>query len=120
MPASDCPHNIFGRPFAADMMRQKRVFISHRVLDKPVARSLARYFEFLELHYYLDEEDEVLQRVINESHSNDRAIVESIDAGVAHATHLIAVLSERSPPRWLILRIERCFWGAYFGEFPNP
>jgi hypothetical protein len=41
-------------------------------------------------------DDEVLQRVINEGHSNDRAIVESIDPGIAHSTHLIAVLSERT------------------------
>jgi TIR domain len=96
------PHNIFGQPLTEDLKQHVRVFISHRLADKPVARSLARYFEFLELHYYLDEEDEVLQRVINEGLSGDRALVESIDAGVAHSTHLIAVLSERTMGSWWV------------------
>lgn len=102
MSGSNCPHNILGRALTEDLRQHPRVFISHRFPDKATARALARYFEFLELHYYLDEEDDVLQRVVDEGHSNDRGLVESIDAGIAHATHLIAVLSDRTMGSWWV------------------
>jgi hypothetical protein len=55
-------HNVFGQPLTEEVRKHKRIFISHRQYDKAVALEIARYFEFLELHYYLDEEDEVLQQ----------------------------------------------------------
>jgi hypothetical protein len=55
-------HNVFGQPLTEEVRKHKRIFISHRQYDKAVALEIARYFEFLGLHYYLDEEDEVLQQ----------------------------------------------------------
>jgi|GEM_PF-4100191 len=95
-------HNIFGRSTTDEIQRHRRVFISHRMADKVVARNIARYFEFLGLHYYFDEQDTVLQQMLKEGHSDDRALVESIDVGLAHSTHVLAVLSERTMGSWWV------------------
>lgn len=95
-------HNVFGKPIAGELANKSRVFISHRLADKPVARGVARYFEFLGLHYYFDEEDAVLQKAVKEGHSDARAIVESIDDGLAHSTHLLGVLSTQTMGSWWV------------------
>ena len=95
-------HNIFGRSITGELQKHKRAFISHRMADKVVARRVAEYFEFLGLHYYFDEQDAVLQQMLKEGHSDDRALVESIDAGLAHSSHVLAVLSERTMGSWWV------------------
>jgi hypothetical protein len=88
-------HNVFGQPITEALSEKNRVFISHRMTDKEVAQEVAQYFEFLGLYYLFDEEDAVLRQVLSEGHSGDRAIVEAIDDGLTHSTHILAVLSER-------------------------
>ena len=95
-------HNIFGEPLTEPVRKHRRVFISHRRFDTAVARKIAGYFDFLGLHYYLDEEDEVLQQTLARGHSTDRALVESIDQGLAHSTHLLAILSDRTMGSWWV------------------
>jgi hypothetical protein len=76
------PHNIIAQE-TTDALRQKsRVFLSHRMADADVTWEIAEYFEFLGLHYYFDEKDEVLNDLLACGHSNDVALVESIDRGL--------------------------------------
>ena len=95
-------YNICSHEITPDIIEHSRVFISHRLTDKPFAREIARYFEFLGVYHYFDEKDLTLQKAIQEGHSNDRAIVESIDEGLAHSTHLLAVLSARTMGSWWV------------------
>ncbi|HEX2076349.1 MAG TPA: toll/interleukin-1 receptor domain-containing protein [Longimicrobium sp.] len=95
-------HNVFGRPIDQPLQEKSRIFISHRLADKLYARAIAEYFESIGLHYYFDEQDEVLQRAAQEGHSQDVAIVQAIDDGLAHSTHLLAVLSSRTMGSWWV------------------
>lgn len=95
-------HNIFRRAMNGELGEKPRVFISRRQSDKETARLLASYFEFLALHYYFDEEDAVLQQAANAAHPDVQGIVDSIEAGLAHSTHLLAVLSEKTMGSWWV------------------
>jgi hypothetical protein len=70
--------------------------------DSQVARDVAEYFEFLGLNYYFDEKDEVLKELVACGHANDVALVESIDRGLAHSSHLLAILSSRMMGSWWV------------------
>ena len=95
-------HNILGRELTDAVTQTNRVFLSHRMADTDVTREIAEYFEFHELHYYFDENDEVLKNLVACGHSNDMALVESIDRGIAHSSHLLAVLSNRTMGSWWV------------------
>jgi hypothetical protein len=95
-------HNVFARPIDESLQNKPRVFISHRNADKEYARAVASYFETIGLHYYFDEEDEVLASALRVGNSKDAAIVEAIDHGLAHSTHLLAVLSRRTMGSWWV------------------
>jgi hypothetical protein len=70
--------------------------------DSDVSREIAEYFEFLGLNYYFDEKDEVLKELGACGHSDDVALVESIDRGLAHSSHLLAILSSRTMGSWWV------------------
>lgn len=72
-------HNIMGQQMTDALRQTHRVFLSHRMADTDVTREIADYFEFLGLHYYFDEKDEVLKELVACGHTNDVALVESID-----------------------------------------
>jgi hypothetical protein len=84
------------------LAKEPRIFISHRAADKPYARRIADYFENIGLHYYFDERDEVLQAAVATGGSGAAAIVAAIDHGLAHSTHLLAVLSRRTMGSWWV------------------
>jgi hypothetical protein len=96
-----CSHNVIGTDITATTDRSC-VFISHRRADKPIARQLAQYFDFLGLLYYFDEQDIVLNRMLAEGHSSDRALVETIEAGLRHSSHLLGVLSMQTMGSWWV------------------
>ena len=96
------PHNIFEKQTTDEIQKRNRVFISHRQSDKDVARNLAKYFEFIGLYYYFDEEDKILIEMKNKGMADDEALVESIDEGLKHSTHVIAVLSKRTMGSWWV------------------
>jgi hypothetical protein len=50
-------HNVFNKGLHPALESRPRVFISHRLADKPFAREIAAYFETIGLHYYFDEQD---------------------------------------------------------------
>lgn len=101
-------HNIFGRAIDDSLQEKVRVFISHRATDKEYAKAIATYFESVGLHYYFDEQDELLLKATRDGHSEDSAIVEAIDCGLTHSTHLLAVLSRRTMGSWWVpLRLEQ-------------
>jgi hypothetical protein len=96
------PHNIIGQEITDALRQTSRVFLSHRMADADVTREIAEYFEFLGLHYYFDEKDEVLRELVACGHSDDVAVVESIDRGLAHSSHLLAILSSRTMGSWWV------------------
>lgn len=75
------PHNVYGRPLAAEHISAARVFLSHRYADKPAVRELAEYLEHLQVFYYFDERDETLRRLREQGHSEPQALVNAIDEG---------------------------------------
>ena len=95
-------HNVYRREMTPELEEKPRVFLSHRQADKEAARLLAHYFEFLALHYYFDEADEVLQQAASAAEPDVQGIVDSIEAGLAHCTHLLAVLSEKTMGSWWV------------------
>jgi hypothetical protein len=78
------------------------VFISHRSGDKPAARSLALLLSELGLHYWLDEEDEDLQRAAMLGMTGDAALVHAIERGIRHSTSLLGLLSPRTVGSWWV------------------
>lgn len=95
-------HNIVGRCIDDSLRKKSRVFISHRAADKQYATAVAAYFESIGLHYYFDEQDEVLAESVRRGHNTDQAIVDAIDDGLAHSTHLLAILSRRTMGSWWV------------------
>jgi len=95
-------HNVFGRPVDESLQKKTRVFISHRAADKEYASAIASYFENIGLHYYFDEQDEDLLRVTRDGASEAAGIVAAIERGLAHSTHLLAVLSRRTMGSWWV------------------
>jgi hypothetical protein len=95
-------HNVLHLGLDDSLTEKKRVFISHRLTDKPYARAIAEYFEMIGLHYYFDENDQVLKDVVASGKNNDSAIVAAIDHGLQHSTHLLAVLSKRTMGSWWV------------------
>ena len=95
-------HNIFGKTLQGEFAKQPRVFISHRRDDKKAARAIARYLDFVGLHYYFDEDNEDLGRLRTADTIPDIALVEAIDRGITHGTHLLAVLSSRTMGSWWV------------------
>ncbi len=65
-------------------------------------RELAEYLEHLQLFYYFDECDETLRRLREQGHSEPQAIVNAIDEGIAHSTHLLGILSRRTMGSWWV------------------
>ena len=78
------------------------VFLSHRSLDKPVARALSRLVSALGIHFWLDEGDADLQRAAALGMTGDAALVHAIERGVRHSTHLIGLLSPRTMGSWWV------------------
>ena len=60
------------------------VFISYRLLDSAVAGSVAAFLMEADIDVYFSDRDAVLMKALDDS--NDRKIVQSIDAGIAEAT----------------------------------
>jgi hypothetical protein len=96
------PHNIKGQEITGAFRQTTGIFVSHRMADAHVAREIAEYFEFLGLYYYFDENDEVLKELVACGHANEVALVESIDRGLAHSSHLLAILSGRTMGSWWV------------------
>lgn len=96
------PDNVCGRPLSAELTSAARMFLSHRSADKQAVRELAEYLEHLQVFYYFDERDETLRRLREQGHSEPQAIVNAIDEGIAHSTHLLAILSRRTIGSWWV------------------
>lgn len=99
---STSPHNLFGVQLTPAHEQQPRVFLSHRRPDKDIAREIAAYFEQLGLYYYFDEQDVVLERMLACGHTEARAIVEAIEEGLRHCSHLLGVLSMHTMGSWWV------------------
>ncbi len=69
-------------------------------VDKPVARAIASVLSSLHVHYWLDEEDEDLQRAAALGMLGDKGLVHAIERGVRHATALLGLVSSRTAGSW--------------------
>lgn len=78
------------------------VFISHRSSDKPLARALARLFNSLGVHYWLDENDTDVQRAARLGMTGDSALVHAIERGMRHSTWLLGVITPRTAGSWWV------------------
>ena len=95
-------YNIFHREIDGALSAKPRIFISHRLGDKNFATAVASYFERIGLHYYFDEQDELLNEAVQGGHNDDLALVHAIERGLAHSSHLLAVLSRRTMGSWWV------------------
>jgi TIR domain len=68
------------------------VFLSHKKEDKPACKIIAEYLANAGIDYYLDEEDDDLQRAV--SISDPIKITEAIKKGIKNSTHMLVVISE--------------------------
>jgi hypothetical protein len=76
------------------------VFISHRSVDKPIARTLAREIERLNIDYWLDEEDEATQEAA--SADDAAAIAAAVEAGLVGSTHLLCLVTKNTQGSWWV------------------
>jgi hypothetical protein len=76
------------------------VFLSHRSIDKPIARTVARCLVAMDVDVYFDEYDLALQ--VATRVGDDVAIVKCIDDGLSNCTHLLGIITPNtftgSPP----------------------
>jgi hypothetical protein len=70
------------------------VFLSHKKEDKPASKKIAEYLSNAGIDYYLDEEDEDLQRAA--SVSDPIKIIEAIKQSIKNITHMLVVISEKT------------------------
>jgi hypothetical protein len=96
--------NIYSpEDLAADAVpAAERVFISHRLADKPLARAVAAVFRAQRLHYWFDEEDEDARRAAGLGMAGDQALVYSIERGIRHCSQILGLLSERTRGSWWV------------------
>lgn len=96
--------NIYSpKDLAADAVpAPERVFISHRLADKPLARAVAAVFRAQRLHYWFDEEDEDIRRAAGLGMAGDQALVYSIERGIRHCSQILGLLSERTRNSWWV------------------
>ena len=94
-------YNAEDRPEIAQPPGPK-VFISHCSLDKPVARAITSLLSSLDVHYWLDEEDEDLQRAAALGMLGDKGLVHAIERGIRHATALLGLVSSRTVGSWWV------------------
>ena len=76
------------------------VFISHRSVDKHIARQLTSILAELGIDYYFDEEDlglQLAQRV-----GDHQAIVYCIEDGLANSTHLVGIITPKTRGSWWV------------------
>ena len=99
--ATDNSLNIYS-PVDRDLPSVERVFISHRSLDKPLAKAIAALFEGLGLHYWFDSQDEDTRRAAELGMAGDQAIVHAIERGVKHSSRVLGLLSASTRGSWWV------------------
>lgn len=89
--------NVLNRLFeilSKSVEKKPCVFLSHKKEDKPACKKIAEYLSDAGIDYYLDEEDEDLQRAA--SVSDPIKITEAIKKGINNSTHMLVVISEKT------------------------
>jgi hypothetical protein len=80
---------------------RKCVFISHKYEDKVAARRIGKFImNDLDLDIYLDENDEDLQKAIE--NEDDKSITLAINKGIEESTHLLCVISDSTKFSWWV------------------
>ena len=96
--------NIYRHSDLADssLVPGVKVFLSHRLSDKPIVRAIASILSALDVHYWLDEEDADLQRAAALGMLGDTGLVWAIERGVQHSTVLLGTLSNNTTGSWWV------------------
>lgn len=77
------------------------VFISHRLADIDVARSVGTYLtDSVGCNIYFSEQDAKLKEAV--ATGDDQKIVESIDGAIEISTHLLGIVSNRTKGSWWV------------------
>jgi hypothetical protein len=77
------------------------VFISYRLVDSEVAEHIAKFLmETADCDVYFSNDDAKLMYALDAA--NDLKIVQAIDAGIAEATHLLGIISNRTRGSWWV------------------
>jgi hypothetical protein len=79
-----------------------KVFLSHRLPDKPIVRAIASLLSAFDVHYWLDEKDQDIQRATALGMVGDQALVHAIERGVLHSTNLLGLISPRTEGSWWV------------------
>ena len=70
------------------------VFLSHKHEDKQSCREIAKYLADSQIDYFLDEDDDSLQRAVRQR--NPKKKTENIKRGIRESTHMLVVVSEKT------------------------
>jgi hypothetical protein len=95
-------YSVLDGPFAQQVVGPQ-VFLSHRKFDKPIVRALASLLSALDVHYWLDEEDQDIQKAVALGLIGDSALVHAIERGVKHCSTLLGLISSRTQGSWWAL-----------------
>jgi hypothetical protein len=94
-------YSMGDRPFTEQTITPQ-VFLSHRQFDKPIVRALARLLSALDIHYWLDEEDQDIRNAVTLGLIGESAVVHAIERGVEHCSTLLGLLSSRTQGSWWV------------------
>jgi hypothetical protein len=94
-------YSVADRPFTEQMVAPQ-VFLSHRQFDKPKVRALARLLSALDIHYWLDEEDQDIRNAVALGLIGESAVVHAIERGVNHCSILLGLLTSHTQGSWWV------------------
>lgn len=94
--------NIYSLGDVAVTPEVERVFISHRLMDKPLARAVAAVLQAEGLHYWFDENDADARRAADLGMAGDQVLVHSIERGIKHCSQMLGLLSAQTRGSWWV------------------
>jgi hypothetical protein len=94
-------YSAVDRPLAQQAVGPK-VFLSHRNFDKPIVQAIARLLSALDVHYWLDDNDQDIKRAVALGLIGDSALVHAIERGIKHCSALLGVITSRTQGSWWV------------------
>lgn len=76
------------------------VFISHKYEDLEAAREIADFIKISGIDVYLDDNDNVLQKAVDEN--NSQKIVNCIEEALMLSTHILILVTENTRSSWWV------------------
>lgn len=88
--------------FESTRIEGVKVFLSHRLYDKPIVLAIASILSALDIHYWLDEKDKDLQQAAALGILGETGLVYAIERGARHATVLLGTISKNTRGSWWV------------------